>query len=133
MDYFVANTQYNDMKGTAAADEADFESMTKALLEEALISDEEIVIGVSFYHSEGFTFVRAIVASLDSLSAIRTMPQNLDPADNKLVRVLRVDVSLTDFFKLFKRFSVALSLDGFGRALEGVDIDAYESAEGTAS
>ncbi len=127
MDYFVANTQYNDMKGTAAADDADLGSMTNLLRDRALINDKETVIGVSFYHSEGFTYVRGLVASLKNLDAIRTMHQTGHTVDNKLVRVLRVEISLADFFSLFKRFDVKLSLRGLEGALEGIDIDQYES------
>lgn len=127
MDYFVANTQYNDMKGTAAADEADFESLTNALREKSLASDEEVVVGISFYYLEGSIFVRALLASLDDLDKIRTIHASGRPFDKKLVRVVRMETDLTKFFRLFKRFDVKLALQGLETALQGIDIDAYET------
>lgn len=92
---FKASAQYNDWKGTAAADDADQDDFSDYLRGIGKLSDNEVVDGISFYSAPNFTHVNAYIR--DNAGGLRriTVPMGVD-----------------DFFKKFKRFSIYISRDG---------------------
>ncbi|MGR7513305.1 hypothetical protein ACU60F_01775 [Klebsiella aerogenes] len=94
-EHFKANTQYNDYKGTVAADRADQDSFSDFLRAKGILKEGEIVKGISFYSAERFFDVEAYVTD-----------------DQQGLRRERVEITLDEFFKTFKRFSIKLSRDG---------------------
>lgn len=94
-EHFKASTQYNDYKGTIAADRADQDSFSDFLREQGILKDGEIVKGISFYNAEHFFDVQAYI--LDQAGELRRE---------------NVKITLGDFFNKFKRFSIKMSRNG---------------------
>ncbi|MFH3547605.1 hypothetical protein [Klebsiella aerogenes] len=94
-EHFKASTQYNDYKGTVAADRADQDSFSDFLRAKGILKNDEIVKGISFYSEENYFDVEAYVT--DNQHGLRRE---------------RVAITLEEFFKTFKRFSIKLSRDG---------------------
>ncbi|HBQ1077028.1 hypothetical protein [Klebsiella pneumoniae] len=94
-EHFKASTQYNDFKGTVAADRADQGSFSDFLRARGILKQDEIVKGISFFSAENFFDVEAYI--FDQAGELRRET---------------VKITLTDFFNTFKRFSIKLSRNG---------------------
>lgn len=117
---FDASVQYDDWKGTVAADNNFDETFQGILTDRGLKTDDEIVVGASLYAGEnGFV---SIAAYLVNVADAENAKKYLD--DNPIPNVKKVTVdnlSAAEFINLFKRFNVALSwkgMDLIGRELE---------------
>lgn len=120
METFTASVQYNDVKGSAAADWADQENARKWLKDNNLINDDEFVVGVSMWAGENHgkhddpVFVKFFVTDLQGHP---DLPSFLAASGDLIeARKIRVDMNLVDFFGLFKRLELTLSS---GAMLEG--------------
>ena len=120
METFKASVQYNDMRGSAAADGADKENATKWLKDNNLISDDEIVAGIKMWAGENHgkhddpvyvTFFVTDLKGQPDLSSLLAAGGDVIEA-----RSVSVDINLIDFFGLFKRLEITLSNGGM---LEG--------------
>lgn len=100
---FKASAQYNDWKGTAAADDADQDDFSDYLRSIGKLAEHEIVVGISFYSAPNFTHINAFIS---------------DGQDG--LRRITVPMSVADFFQKFKRFSIYISRDG---RFDGQDIE----------
>lgn len=115
-DTFLASAQYDDFKGTVAADNADHTSAYDWLKENGHIERHEILLGIKMFAGENHgkqeepVRVRFYVASLGDDRSMSEMEEADDITTN--LRTVETDMSLHDFFGLFKQFSVALSRDG---------------------
>lgn len=58
-EHFKASTQYNDYKGTVAADRADQDSFSDFLRAKGILKDDEIVKGISFFRTGNLFDVEA--------------------------------------------------------------------------
>ncbi|QJT82451.1 hypothetical protein [Kosakonia sp. MUSA4] len=105
-EYFKAQAQYDDWKGTAVADRADQENFSDFLRDKGLMKEGEIVKGISFYSAEHFFNVDAYITD-----------------DDYGLRREKVKITFEDFFKTFKRFSIKLSRNG---ELDGQEIEFKE-------
>lgn len=111
---FKASVQYNDLKGSAAADRADFDDAEKWLSEKARIQDGEHLVGIKVFIGDSHgdcneTIFVEFLIDLD-LRDIQRLPGTEDsPVELKRVRA---DMSINEFFSLFKRFEITLSPDG---------------------
>lgn len=117
-----ASVQYDDLKGTAAADRADKGGPQKWLRDRDLINDDEYVVGFSMFAGENHGVhrdpisVEFLVSGLNGYDNIPEMIQSVgEPIE---VKSVEADMNLTDFFGLFKRFAVTLSTSGM---LEGIE------------
>jgi hypothetical protein len=130
--HFQANTQYGDWKGTAAADEHGGGDTSIEELFEAtghVNKDNEILIGLEFYASEGFFFLRGYYhpksQGSDVGGWIPTLNRDFQKEHGPIrVKSLKVEITRDEFFKYFKRFSVVLverNLDIIGREYEIVE------------
>lgn len=113
---FHASVQYGDFKGTAAADRRDHGSISKYLESQGLINEGEFLVGIEAYSSE--LMDRAQVTDV-SVTALVTKYEGYDDVQaavdsgNPLkVRKIRFDMTLVDFFSLFKRFQISISNHG---------------------
>jgi hypothetical protein len=113
---FKASVQYNDLLGSVAADRADKISPTKWLSGKKLIDEGELVVGISMFSGENHgthqdpVYVTFLVTDL---KGYENVPEMLDSIDGPIqVRKIDVDMNLSDFFALFKRFDVTLSTKG---------------------
>lgn len=115
MEIFHASVQYNDLKGSVAADRADQVDATKWLRDNGHTSDEEYVLGIRMWAGENHgvhkdpVSVTFLVSELRGYSSIPEMLENNNPVH---VREIRVDMSISEFLALFKRFEVTLSNSG---------------------
>lgn len=116
MGKFRASVQYNDWKGSAAADGADQHDLTKHLKEKGLLNAGEFVVGVEAWIGENHggpskdPHVTVFVASEDSHDTVK---QSLDAAADPLdLRKIELEIGLADFFGLFKRFEIVVTRKG---------------------
>lgn len=61
-EHFKAHVQYDDWKGSVAADSADQEDFSDFLRDKGVLKEGEIVKGISFYSAERFFDVEAFVS-----------------------------------------------------------------------
>ncbi|MCR3706748.1 MULTISPECIES: hypothetical protein [Citrobacter freundii complex] len=94
-DIFKASVQYDDWKGSVAADDIDVGGFDSVLEKKGLKNEGEILFGIKFYSGVKFVLIEAIVG---------TDEQNLRKVD--------AEMTLEEFFKNFKRFSITLSRHG---------------------
>lgn len=94
-----ADVQYNDFKGTAAADIADFSNLEDFLKRKGVDTNRYNPVGVDFF------------SSYDSCSyGVKCKDKE---ANNKLVEIrFESKGSYKEFFSLFKRFNVILTNHG---------------------
>jgi hypothetical protein len=109
MPRFSAHVQYDDWKGTAAADDADTRAIRKYLRDNGLINSGEFLVGLELYSGESHFAVRAfIIQAGDYEGAVKQITAN--PPVDTLVREL--SLGRDEFFAMFKRFSVVLTHKG---------------------
>ena len=116
---FKANVQYDDWKGTAAADNADLGAISKHLRDTGVMSDSEFLIGFEAFVGETranadpyFSSRAYIIQAADFESASDAIQ-----AQNPLpVHMRDIDLDLAAFFRLFKRFSLVLTHRGLDLA-----------------
>jgi|TARA_R110001583_G_C5639171_1_gene407740 hypothetical protein len=116
MDTFKASVQYGDLKGTSAADRADKNDARSWLVNKGLIKDEEFVVGIRMWAGESHgvhkdpVSVHFLVIELDGHENI---PAKIQAEGEPIkVRDVQVDMSITEFLGLFKRFEITLSNSG---------------------
>ncbi len=110
---FKAGVQYDDYKGSVAADDADTSTLKSALRKEFNLSDSEYIVGVSAYINYlGRTTdieninVKIYVSQEDNLE------HKIQNNEKIQARIFDKDLSISSFFKLFKRFELTLSSKG---------------------
>lgn len=127
MGSFSAGVQYNDWKGTAAADSLDRGGLTELLVEKGLITTSDFVVGVEAWigenHGEGSVRPKVSVFAIEGRngadSAAAWLRDNADPLDLKRISI---DLTFEEFFGLFKRFDIVI-----GR--RGLELDGREYRE----
>ncbi len=113
---FLASAQYNDYKGTSAADRADDNGASAWLEANGHKQPDEFLLGITMFAGENHgthkdpVFVEFLLASPGNHDTVKNMiDSSQGPVD---VRSVKVDMPLSEFFGLFKRFSVTLSSHG---------------------
>lgn len=119
MSDFVASVQYNDFKGSVAADRSDTESMKEYLVEQGHATNDERVIGyrISFNGNHGNEYEPGVLIYLQKGS--------FDEPD-KIIRAVHIIMSGPKFFSFFKRFSLVLMKDGLDLSNVTVDGPQYD-------
>lgn len=97
-----ANVQYNDLRGTAAADVSDFysNSLQTYLIDSYKSYDSER------YYCEGFTMWAS-----DNSKTVNVGFVCLDKVEGKYVKFVPEHYSFDRLFQLFKRFNVVMGID----------------------
>lgn len=111
-DKFKASVQYNDLKGSSAADRADINHAQKWLTDEGHCEEGEYLVGLKAYIGEYLEEDTPVLVDF----LIDTSGQNInimsgaedDPINLKKIHL---EFSVLDFFRLFKRFEITLSTD----------------------
>jgi hypothetical protein len=121
MERFSARVQYDDWRGQAAADNSSGAGIRDLLRQRKLIHDGQFVVGLDFSALErAFVHVTAILIDAENYEAAA---QALAAAGDPIkVRKVTVDLSVNEFFTLFKRFHITLSPKGLD--IVGCDISA---------
>ena len=112
---FRASVQYNDWKGSSAADDADKNDASDWLKENGHIEDGEFLLGIKMFAGENHgthedpVYVEFLITTPGDYDNVKAMIEaSTGPIE---VRSVRVEMALTDFFGFFKRFEVTLSRD----------------------
>ncbi|WP_048438933.1 hypothetical protein [Caenimonas sp. SL110] len=120
---FRASTKYADFKGTSSMDESDKTGPREFLKSKDLLPEGEFLLGIDVDTMElhgkykdplSVTFYFAQPGDHDNVKAM--IEASKGPI---MVRRVQVDIELTEFMAMFKRFSVAFSSHGM---LEGHEI-----------
>ncbi|MGA8882310.1 MAG: hypothetical protein WB445_01605 [Acinetobacter sp.] len=110
---FKAGVQYDDYKGSVAADDADTSTLKSALRKEFNLKDSEVIIGISAYASY---FGRTTDIENINIKIYVSQDENLNHKlqNNEKIKAKKFekDLSINSFFKLFKRFELTLSSKG---------------------
>lgn len=119
MTHFSAHVQYDDWKGTAAADDADARAIRQYLRENGFLSDGEFLVGFEIYSGESHFAARAFILEAgDYEGAVKEITQR-EPVDT-IIRELPLDRD--QFFDLFKRFNIVMTQ-------KGLDLDSKDYRE----
>lgn len=122
METFQASVQYNDLKGSVAADDADMIDATSWLKNNKYIKDGEFVIGISMWAGENHGKHNdpvSVTFLIKELDGNKTIPEIINDSNETLiVKKIQVDMNIVDFIALFKRLEITLSTDGM---LEGIE------------
>jgi len=122
MEVFTASVQYDDLKGSVAADDADFKDSKSYLLEKGLIQDNEFVVGVKMFCGEhlkpGEKNLYVSFFTVPDLKGFSSIPEMLSSGTDLELKEIHLDMSFIEFFSLFKRFSISASPDGI---IEGAE------------
>lgn len=117
MSNFKATAQYGDWKGTAAADDADGETLSDFLEKKGLKGPDQFVIASSLWVGEnhrGKLGTVSITAYLFDMPGHDTVRAALDAINGPIpVHIIDVDVSLEEYIVFFKRFSIMHTKSGF--------------------
>ncbi|MFM5646354.1 hypothetical protein [Aeromonas caviae] len=116
MEIFKASVQYNDLKGSCAADRADISDATDWLKSNGHINDNEFLVGISMYAGENHGTHRDPVSVHFLITddvGFRALGQN---SSEYQIRKVDVDMEIAAFLALFKRFEITLSTNS---CLEG--------------
>jgi len=124
MGTFKASVQYGDWKGTAAADDADFNALDKYLDEKGLKHADEFLIATSLWVGENHP------GRLGSISATAYLHRGHRSAESVKasissssgpvpVRRVQLELTIQEYIELFKRFDVMLTR-------RGLDLDGRE-------
>jgi hypothetical protein len=113
---FKASVQYGDMHGTAAIDAADKGDAGDWLKKNGLKQEGEFLLGITLYVGENHgvhkdpVYVEFLLASAGDHDSMKSMiDSNEGPI---LVRRVKKQMPIAEFFGLFKRFSVHVSSHG---------------------
>jgi hypothetical protein len=113
METFRASVQYNDLKGSVAADRADQSDAHDWLKKNDYISEDEILVGIKMWAGENHgthqdpVSVHFLVTALDGFQNI---PEKFAASEEPIqLKNVRVDMAIADFLALFKRFELTLS------------------------
>ncbi|MEO3357224.1 hypothetical protein [Acinetobacter haemolyticus] len=110
---FNAGLQYDDYKGTVACDDTDLKTLKSELRKLFKLDKDSFIIGIKVDAN-----YKGRTSDIDNFSVIIYTPEDQDYEDkignNEEVNVkkLSTNISLQDFFKLFKRFQITLSSKG---------------------
>ncbi|WP_250560335.1 hypothetical protein, partial [Escherichia coli] len=102
-EYFKAAAQYDDWEGSVAADELEKKNFSDFLRVKGVLKQGEVVKGISLYSGEHRFDVEAYIAD-----------------DKNVLRKEDIQITLEEFFKTFKRFSITISRKG---EFEGQEIE----------
>ncbi|GEM_PF-6950711 len=110
---FNAGLQYDDNKGTVAADDTDLSTLKSELRNIFGLEQKTSIIGIKVVAN-----YKGRTSDIDNFTVYILIPLD-DDAQNKLndneeimVKKLSKNIPITDFFKMLKRFEFTLSRKG---------------------
>lgn len=113
LEIFKASVQYGDLKGTSSADRADMNGAGNWLESRGLKKPGEFILGIELEIGENHgvhkdpVCVHFLLVTVDGYDSVKAMlDATQEPVD---VRRVSVDMPVTEFLALFKRFNVCLS------------------------
>lgn len=116
MEIFKATLQYDDLKGSSAADRADKSDASDWLINNGHMQNGEFLVGITMFAGENHGTHRDPISVTFLITDDKGFIALGHNSNDYEIRKVRVDMNITDFFALFKRFEVTLSSNG---CLEG--------------
>lgn len=124
---FKASVQYDDHKGTAAADDHDRDTLDDYLRAKGLIDEGDRIVGVRMWSGEVHANRQerpvSVTAYVQSAEGYVQAQQHLERTEPVPVKAVKAEMELAEFFGLYKRFEVAISRHS---ELSGRDIQLLE-------
>ena len=119
MTIFEAGVQYKDLDGSVHADRDDNQNATDYLINHHNIPGDSFVLGIKVYSSvhnvrENTLTVKFLHSNVGGYDNIQEKMKA--EADNLALNEIEIEMPYSEFFGLFKRFSLTLSSNGL---LEG--------------
>lgn len=112
-EFFKASVQYGDYKGTAAADGHDNYTIDNYMITQGLKTSNDRIVGIKLWsgevHGELQNQPVSVIAYLMDSPSFEVVSAAIDGTDPVPVRQVRFEVSLEQFFGLFKRFEIAIT------------------------
>ena len=110
---FDASVQYGDWDGGCAADDGDLTSIRRLLEDRGLIKDGEFIVGIHTFNGENHenrelapVYITVLLIPTKKFEdAEKFLRGHYDPIP---VRKIVLELSLENFARLFKRFSIAI-------------------------
>ena len=124
---FKASTKYGDLKGSAAADDADQNSPRRWLESRGLLQKGELLLGISMSLAENYdkhedpVYVTFLLTAAENVQQVLHVPRADEVPIG--VRAVKKEMPLHEFMGLFKRFEVTLS------PADGLEGKAYTSPD----
>ena len=116
MHTFKASVQYDDLKGSVAADNADKGDARDFLKRGGHITDDEFIVGIRMWAGENHgthkdpVSVRFLVSDL---KGYENVPEMIEASGEGIeLREVHLNIDLVEFFALFKRLELTLSNGG---------------------
>ncbi len=112
---FLSTMPDDDYRGTASASRAERSGLQQWLVERGLTRKGEYLLGIEFITQENHgthvdpVTVMALMATRGEFASIQEM---IDASSLVAVRRVSVEMSLLEFFGLFRRLSIAFSANG---------------------
>lgn len=119
---FKASVQYDDFRGSAAADRADDVTLVTYFKDKGYIGQNEQVLAIEFWSGEnhgGPAETLSVTVTVANLHGYETLPNFLADPNRPPLRSINVDMSAGEFFGYFKRFHVVLTHKGYEDELAG--------------
>lgn len=118
----IASVQYNDFRGTAAADRSFEKSLTDHLKGQKLLVDNDLIVGTKFFDldSDSGNDGKAIVYVYKiNITGYKNIDEYLKNEEVPKIDTVELGLNRGEFFNLFERFEIVLISSGF----EGLDIE----------
>ncbi|MGD0110183.1 MAG: hypothetical protein ABSC06_40150 [Rhodopila sp.] len=113
-----ASVQYNDWRGTCAADDADNRALRSFLQEKGLSKGTDFLVGIDLWIGENHhgrvqepTVTALVIEGLEDHADVSEFIKQKNPIPMKRIDI---EITLNEFMGLFKRFKVVLSPPSLG-------------------
>lgn len=113
---FRASVQYDDFRGTAAADRGDNNDLLSHFREQGYVSEKDVLVAIEFRSGEnhgGPVKEMSVTLTVADLQNYTTLDNFLADPKRPPLRSINVDMTNDEFFGLFKRFNVVLAHNGY--------------------
>ncbi|MCF5747102.1 hypothetical protein [Pseudomonas tremae] len=112
-DFFKASVQYGDYKGSVAADDHDSYTIDHYMVSQGLKTSDDRIVGIKMWSGEVHGNLQnqpvGITAYLIESPGFDEVSTAINGPDPIPVKQVSFDVSLEQFFGLFKRFEIAIT------------------------
>ncbi|MBV7307301.1 hypothetical protein KVY11_01140 [Acinetobacter sp. CWB-G5] len=118
---FKAGTHYGDYKGTITADDADLSTLLFAMRAKLNIAEKEHIVGYTFQANYKLRTTEiesiSVIVYLNNDSNLKEKVENFETID---VKKVTGEISISEFFGLFKELEICLSTKGI---LDGASLN----------
>ncbi|MCY0094596.1 hypothetical protein [Hoeflea ulvae] len=109
---FRASVQYNDFRGTAAADRGDNNDLLSHFRDQGYVSEKDVLVAIEFWSGEnhsGPVKEMSVTLTVADIQNHTTLDDFLADPKRPSLRSVHVDMTNDEFFGFFKRFNVVLT------------------------